>query len=140
MEIRVWTNGCFDCLHLGHLKLILHAASLGTNLHIGLDSDTRIRARKGVARPVQNQDTRLTLLKSLKMVDDVTVYSTDLELDKMIQNYNPHVIVLGEEYKDKEIIGAAHAKEIVFFPFVDGYSTSEIIKRIRNERTNPNNY
>jgi rfaE bifunctional protein nucleotidyltransferase chain/domain len=139
MEIRVWTYGCFDCLHLGHLKLLAHAASLGSKLHIGLDSDTRIRARKGVARPVQNQDTRHGLLKSLRMVHDVIPYNTDLELERMIKEYNPHVMVLGEEYKDKNIIGAAFAKEIVFFPFVEGYSTTEIIKRIKNERNSTNN-
>lgn len=68
------------------------------------------------------------------MVHDVIPYNTDLELERMIKEYNPHVMVLGEEYKDKNIIGAAFAKEIVFFPFVEGYSTSEIIKRIKNER------
>jgi len=137
MKIKVWVNGCFDCLHYGHIKMLEYAATLGS-VHVGLDSDTRVKARKGVSRPIQNLDTRFWVLKSLRYVDDVTSYNTDLELERMIQLYEPHFMVLGKEYKDKNIIGAQYARDILFFDPVEGYSTSLTIQRIRNERKETN--
>lgn len=138
MKGKVWINGCFDCLHLGHLKMIEYAASLGNELHVGLDSDTRVKARKGVARPIQNEQTRMGVLKALRYVNDVIVYSTDLELERIIQSYSPNFMVLGADYKGKHIIGEQYARDILFFDKLEGYSTSLTIQKIRNERIKTN--
>lgn len=137
MKTKVWVNGCFDCLHYGHIKMLEYAATLGS-VHVGLDSDTRVKARKGVDRPIQNLSTRMWVLKSLRYVDDVTSYSTDLELERMIELYAPHFMVLGNDYKGKHIIGEKYARDILFFDKIEGFSTSSTIQKIRNERNKTN--
>lgn len=136
---KVWVNGCFDLLHFGHLNLLIHAAKQGDELYVGLDSDTRVRARKGVGRPIQDEQTRFLLLKTLSIVTDVYVYDTDYQLEKMIEKMKPSVMVIGEEYKDKHIIGKEFCDKITFFGTKEGYSTTELIKKIRNERIAPDN-
>jgi bifunctional ADP-heptose synthase (sugar kinase/adenylyltransferase) len=118
--------------------MIEYAASLGNELYVGLDSDTRVKARKGVARPIQNEQTRMGVLKSLRYVNDVIVYSTDLELERIIQSYSPNFMVLGADYKGKHIIGQQYARDILFFDKLEGYSTSLTIQKIRNERIKTN--
>ena len=136
---KVWVIGCFDLFHLGHLEMLLFAAKQGDELYVGLDSDTRVRARKGVGRPIQDEATRFLLLKSLFMVKDVYLYDTDFQLERMIEKMNPQVMVLGDEYQNKNIIGRQYCEKITFFKTKEGYSTTELIKIIRNERISPNN-
>lgn len=131
----IWTNGCYDILHVGHLRLFQHcrdlAKSCGGRFIIGIDSDSRVREMKGVDRPINNQLDRAEVLRSIKGVDGVYIYSTAEELDDMIRVLAPNVVVVGDDYKDKSVIGSQHAKSVEFFSKIQGYSTTEIVNRLR---------
>ena len=125
MGNKVWVNGTFDILHSGHFKLINFAASHG-KLIIGIDSDRRVREKKGESRPYHNQFERMYNLMSIKNVYDVIVFDSDEELINIIKRNNPDYFIIGSDYKNKEIIGSDYAKEIVFFERTD-HSTTQII-------------
>jgi len=128
----VWVNGCFDLLHLGHIEMLKYARSLGDALHVGIDSDIRIQEYKGCTRPYQNQETRLSVLKSLSFVDKVSIFDTSWQLSEYIRQAEPKFIVIGEEYKGKTIIGREYPEKIIFFPRIEGYSTTSIIEKMRS--------
>ena len=129
----VFTNGCFDILHLGHIDYLAKASELGQILVVGLNTDASVRALKGGNRPIQDETSRAIILASLSFVDLVVFFgeNTPYELIKTVQ---PDVLVKGSDYKPKDIIGydivAANGGEIVTVEFLKGYSTSEIEKRI----------
>lgn len=129
---NVWVNGCFDILHFGHLELLRFAATLGDRLCVGIDSDERVRAMKGVDRPINDQYFRKLLLQSLIYVDKVYIFESDYQLERYIEQEKPAHMVIGEEYKDKKIIGAQFCEKITFIPRIGGHSTTEIIKNIKN--------
>jgi len=124
---RIWLNGCFDVLHYGHFQLIAHAVSLGGEVKIGIDSDKRIKESKGEDRPFHTQNQRISNLLQIQGVNGVVVFDSDKELSDLIKAYKPDIFVIGEEYKDKGIIGRKHAKEIVYFPKVEGLSTTKLL-------------
>lgn len=130
----VWVNGCFDVLHYGHLTLLKYAASLGDRLVVGIDSDERVRRMKGKGRPVNGHCFRKELLESLSFVDKVYVFESDHQLDEYISMNSPEMMVIGEEYETngKTIIGRRHCRGIVFFKMVQGFSSTQIINRIKN--------
>ena len=123
---KIWVNGTFDVLHIGHIRLILHAASLGV-LRVGIDTDERVRSKKGIERPFNKLDDRMEFLSAIAGVNSVVSFGTDDELRNCIKEYEPDVMVIGDEYKYKPIIGGDLAKEIKFFNRIDGYSTSKIL-------------
>lgn len=123
---KVWVNGTFDILHVGHTKLLKYAASLG-ELRVGIDTDNRVKELKGTNRPFNNVEDRMTMLLALKSVDDVKVFGSDEELVKLIRDWNPDYMVVGSDYKDKEVIGGEWAKEVIFFNRIGDYSTTKII-------------
>lgn len=126
----IWVNGCFDILHPGHFELLRYAASLG-NLHVGIDSDLRVRKLKGPGRPVNDDTFRADMLSSLTFVKKVYIFETDWDLRSITKRLKPDIMVLGEEYKDKTIIGAENAKQIVFYKKTL-HSTTEVINKIKN--------
>lgn len=125
--MKIWINGCFDVLHHGHFQLIAHAKSLGDTLTIGIDSDRRVKESKGDGRPFHNQKQRIYNLFQINGVNGIVVFDTDKELSDAIKEYQPDIFVIGEEYKDKGIIGRKHAKKIEYFPKVEGFSTTGLL-------------
>jgi D-beta-D-heptose 7-phosphate kinase/D-beta-D-heptose 1-phosphate adenosyltransferase len=128
----IWVNGCFDTLHLGHIELLKFAKSRGDLLFVGIDSDARIRQKKGEQRPIQDEKTRFTILSNLKVVDNVCIFDTDYQLERLIADYNVVEIVIGDDYKDKTIIGSKYCENITFFPRIEQYSTTKIVEKIMN--------
>jgi len=125
--MKVWVNGCFDILHFGHFNLINFAASLGEHLTIGIDSDQRIKEVKGKDRPYHSIEQRKYNLLSIRGVDDVVTFTTDIELTQELKKYCPDLFIIGSDYKNKPIIGSNYAKEIIYFNRIDDLSTSNIL-------------
>jgi D-glycero-beta-D-manno-heptose 1-phosphate adenylyltransferase len=130
----VFTNGCFDILHLGHIDYLVKAAELGHILVVGLNTDKSVHALKGGNRPIQDEISRAFILASLSFVDVVVFFgeSTPYELIKAVQ---PDVLVKGADYKPEEIVGydivSAKGGEIVTIDYLQGYSTTAIEQRIK---------
>ncbi len=132
----VFTNGCFDILHIGHIKYLEKAKSFGDVLILGLNSDSSVQKLKGKNRPINNEVDRAYLLASIEVVDYVVIFEQDTPLD-LIELIQPDVLVKGGDYKDKEVVGQNIAKEFKVVEFFDGKSTTKTIKRIqKNERDN----
>jgi D-beta-D-heptose 7-phosphate kinase/D-beta-D-heptose 1-phosphate adenosyltransferase len=127
---NILVNGVFDILHKGHLELLEFAAKQGDILTVLIDCDYRVTNSKGKSRPLNDHNFRKKLLESLKYVNKVIIFETDYQLEQYIIQQMPCIMVKGEEYKGKKIIGAEHCEEIIFFPIVEGYSTTEMIKKI----------
>ncbi|HMK61358.1 MAG TPA: D-glycero-beta-D-manno-heptose 1-phosphate adenylyltransferase [Dissulfurispiraceae bacterium] len=125
----VFTNGCFDILHVGHVRYLKEAKALGDILIVGLNSDESV-ARLKPGRPVNNQDQRAEILAALEMVDYVTIFyeNTPYELIKLLK---PDVLVKGGDWKIADIIGADLVAEVHSLPFTPGISTTGIIQKIR---------
>jgi D-beta-D-heptose 7-phosphate kinase/D-beta-D-heptose 1-phosphate adenosyltransferase len=130
--IKVWVNGTFDIVHLGHVQLLKKAADLGDFLIVGLDGDKRVKELKGEQRPINNLVSRITLLESIKYVDRVVAFDSDEQLETLIKTMRPTIMVIGEEYKGKRIIGSEYVGEIVYFPKMEGFSSTNIINKLYN--------
>ncbi|MBS7563542.1 D-glycero-beta-D-manno-heptose 1-phosphate adenylyltransferase [Mucilaginibacter sp. Bleaf8] len=130
----VFTNGCFDLLHIGHITYMAKAAELGDKLIIGLNSDASVRRLKGPDRPVNNQNSRAMLLATLFFVDAVVVFEEDTPLN-LISTLLPDILIKGGDYQIENIVGAtevmANGGEVKTIDFVEGYSSSAIIKKIK---------
>lgn len=130
----VFTNGCFDILHRGHLEYLQAAADLGDILVVGLNSDASVKRLKGENRPINNQNDRAFALASLVFVDAVIIFDEDTPLE-LIQRVKPNVLVKGGDYSIGNIVGADFVKniggEVQVIPFVDGYSTTQIIDKMK---------
>jgi len=127
---KVWINGTFDIVHLGHIKMLKRGAELGDFLIVGIDSDRRVSELKGETRPINKLVSRITLLESIRYVDRVLSFDSDEELETLIKTIQPEIMVIGEEYKTKRIIGKEFVKEIIYFPFLDGFSSTNIINKL----------
>lgn len=126
----VWTNGTFDVLHMGHIKLFREARKLAgpTGLVVvGTDSDERIRILKGPTRPINDLFDRVDFLRSIKYIDEVVAFSSEDALIANIKRYSPDIILIGDDYIGKRVVGGEYAKEIIFFPRYGGLSSSKII-------------
>ncbi len=125
----VFTNGCFDILHAGHVSILEFSRSKGDVLVVGLNSDASVKRLKGPTRPVNTQDDRALVLAALESVDAVSVFEEDTpyNLIKLIQ---PDVLVKGGDYKLTEIVGREFAKKVVRFKLLKGRSTTNIIKKV----------
>lgn len=128
--IKVWVNGTFDIVHLGHIQLLKRAAELGDFLIVGLDGDRRVTELKGEQRPINNLVSRITLLESIKYVDRVVAFDSDEQLETHIKTMRPAIMVIGEEYRGKRIIGSEYVGEIIYFPKMEGFSSTHIINKL----------
>lgn len=123
---KVWVNGTFDVVHIGHIKLLEFANSFGS-VTVGLDTDERVRSKKGESRPFNTLEDRMGFISSIRFVDDVVCFGSDEELINQIKNYEPDIMVIGGEYRYKQIIGLEYVPRIEFFEKIDGYSSSKIL-------------
>lgn len=131
----VFTNGCFDLLHKGHVTYLAEAAELGDMLVVGLNSDVSVKKlQKGPSRPLQDQDSRALILASLECVAAVVIFDEDTPAD-LIKMVNPDVLVKGGDWKPEQIAGydtvKANGGEVKVISFVEGYSTTAIEKKIK---------
>lgn len=126
----VFTNGCFDILHKGHVSYLQKAKELGDILVVGLNSDRSVKALKGEERPINSQEDRAYLLASLECVDFVIIFD-ELTPYELIKEISPSVLVKGADYEGKEVVGSEFAKEVRLLEFVEGKSTTNIIKKIK---------
>ena len=124
----VWTNGCFDILHRGHLEMLKYAKSLGDYIIVGIDSDDKVAKDKGATRPFNNVEDRKFALKSLKYVDEVVVFDSAEKLEIIIRSISPHVMVIGSDWKGKTVIGESFCGELRFFDRIGDYSTTNILE------------
>jgi D-beta-D-heptose 7-phosphate kinase/D-beta-D-heptose 1-phosphate adenosyltransferase len=123
----VWTNGCFDVLHRGHIELFKFAKSLGEYLVVGLDTDERVRTSKGLTRPFNNIEDRIEMLSAIKYIDEIRVFDRDDELETQILLSGAKIIVVGSDYRNKNVIGKNLVDKVIFFDRIKNYSTSKIL-------------
>lgn len=126
-EVRVWVNGTFDVLHIGHIKLLEFASKFG-DVRVGIDTDERVKQFKGELRPINCIKDRINFMNSIKYVNSCVSFSTDEELCDRIKEWNADIIIIGNDYKDKKVIGSHLVKEVIFFDKIDGYSSTKIIE------------
>jgi len=126
----VFTNGCFDILHRGHLESLIFAKSQGDYLVVGLNSDKSV-SRLKPGRPINSEYDRAFSIASLDFVDRVVIFN-DLNPEKLIFKIMPNYLIKGEEYRGKKIAGSAFVEKVIFFPMIEGKSTTHIIEKIRS--------
>ena len=124
----VFVNGCFDVLHRGHFELIKYAASCGDTLIVAIDSDAKVSKDKGYLRPIYPLEDRVFQMMSLKGVDVVHTFNSKFELESLIDAVNPDILIVGSDWKGKEVVGSQYAKEVRFFDRIGEYSTSKTIQ------------
>ena len=124
---KIWVNGCFDILHRGHYELFNYAKSLGDKLIVGIDSDEKVSKDKGTDRPYNKLEDRVYALESLKAIDEVMVFDNKEHLEWLVQITKPDILVVGSDWKGKEIVGGQYSKEIVYFNRIGNYSTTNIL-------------
>ncbi len=131
----VFTNGCFDILHRGHVEYLCHARDLGDKLILGLNTDASVKRQgKSPERPINSEDTRATILAALECVDAIVLFDEDTPL-KLIELVQPDVLVKGNDYKAEEIVGydVVNAKggQVITIQLVDGFSTTKLIEKMK---------
>jgi rfaE bifunctional protein nucleotidyltransferase chain/domain len=136
-EKVVFTNGCFDLLHRGHIDYLSKAAALGTKLVIGLNSDSSVRRLKGIYRPFQDEQTRSMILASLLFTDAIVLFQSDTPYD-LIRTVQPDILVKGNDYSPEEIVGydivTSYGGEVKTLEYIKGHSTTLLTEKIKNSR------
>jgi D-beta-D-heptose 7-phosphate kinase/D-beta-D-heptose 1-phosphate adenosyltransferase len=132
--MKIFVNGTFDILHRGHLELLNFAKGLGDFLMVGIDTDDRVKEKKGTTRPIHNQEERKFFLENLKSVDEVKFFSSDQELEELIKSFQPDIMVVGSDWKGKSVIGSYYASKLIFFDRIGDYATTKIIQDIIDRR------
>jgi len=126
----IFTNGCFDLLHVGHVHYLEVAKSFGDILILGLNSDRSVTALKGEGRPINTQLDRAYIVAALEVVDYVVVFDEDTPYD-LINAIKPHILAKGGDYEGEDVVGQDIAEELKLVQFVDGRSTTRTIKKIQ---------
>ena len=123
-----FVNGCFDVLHPGHIKLLNYASSFGDYLIVAIDSDRKVAEMKGPDRPIFSQSDRAYMLKEIRCVDVVHIFDTRQELESLLDSLRPDTMVVGSDWKGKEVVGSQYAKSVKFFDRIGDYSTTKTIQ------------
>jgi len=131
MNKIIWTNGCFDVLHVGHIEMLKYAKSLGDILIVGIDSDRRVKSLKGSNRPINNENDRKKMLESIRYVDEVKIFDSEQQLQGLISIFAEEMVV-GDDYINKRVIGSENVCKVHFFKKLANYSTSKILEH-KNE-------
>ena len=131
---KIFVNGTFDVLHPAHIMLLNYAKSQGDYLQVAIDTDERVKEKKGPGRPIFTQEERKFFLVNLKAVDKVSFFSTDEELENSIREYAPDIMIVGSDWKGKPVIGSRFAKELKFYDRIENYSTTATIQNIIDRR------
>jgi len=129
---KIWVNGCFDVMHIGHIKMLQYAKGLGSHLRVGIDGDMRVVESKGHGRPINSQESRVLFLMSLSCVDDVVIFDSDNALIDEIIEYDPIIIVVGDEYREVGHPASSHVRNVVYFDKIPGFSTSSILESFKD--------
>jgi rfaE bifunctional protein nucleotidyltransferase chain/domain len=131
----VFSNGCFDIIHRGHITYLNKAKGLGDYLVIGLNSDSSVKKIKGESRPLNNESDRALVLENLKPVDGVIIFEEDTPLN-LINVIRPDFLVKGGDWKEDEIAGAdvvkSYGGKVVIIKYIDNYSTTSVINKMKN--------
>ena len=130
---KIIINGTFDLLHVGHIELLEYAKSLGDQLLVCIDSDSRVKQLKGESRPINTQDDRIKMLNALRCVDMVWVFDTKEKLIEQIELYQPDIMVKGSDYKGRSVVGEALCKQVIYYDRTE-HSTTKTIQSIINRR------
>ena len=132
----VFTNGCFDLIHLGHIEILARSADYGDKLIIGVNSDLSIKKLKGENRPIIEESSRIRQLSALEFVDAVVLFDEETPI-KLIETIKPDVITKGGDYTAKNVVGnevvSQKSGEVVIIPLTQGYSTTSILNKIKND-------
>ena len=132
----VFTNGCFDLIHLGHLEILARSADLGDKLIVGINSDMSIKKIKGNSRPIIEEDSRARQLAAIEFIDAVILFNEDTPYD-LINILKPDVLTKGGDYKKNDIVGNElinkEQGDVVIIPLTQGFSTTSILEKIKNE-------
>ena len=128
--VRVFVNGTFDLLHPGHIALLNYARSLGNYVIVGIDTDDRVKEKKGPTRPIYNQEDRGLMLVALSSVDEVRYFDSDESLEALVKEIKPDVMVVGSDWKDKSVIGSYWSSDLKFFDRIEEYATSKTVQCI----------
>ena len=132
-EKVVFTNGCFDILHAGHVDSLTAAKSLGDRLIVGLNSDASVKRLKGESRPVNGEVSRAKVLSALEAVDAVVIFGEDTPAE-LLSHLRPDVLAKGGDYRPEDVAGREYAGEVVIIPLTEGYSTTSVIERISHSK------
>jgi D-beta-D-heptose 7-phosphate kinase/D-beta-D-heptose 1-phosphate adenosyltransferase len=130
--MKIFTNGCYDILHPGHIELFKYAKTLGDYLVVGIDSDQRVSNSKGSSRPINKQEIRKYMLLALKYVDEVFIFNDEVQLTELVKAVRPDIMIVGSDWKNKRVIGSEYAKEVRFFERIQEFSTTKTIESITN--------
>jgi len=135
-EKIVFTNGCFDLLHIGHIKYLQEARSLGDRLVVAINSDASVKRLKGASRPIKDEENRLYCMAALSMVDLVVLFEDDTPID-VIKSLNPNVLVKGGDWSIDQIVGSeyvlARGGSVQSLKFIDGQSTTSFVQKLDNK-------
>jgi len=137
----VFTNGCFDLLHYGHVHYLAEAKALGDKLIVGLNSDQSVQGLKGIHRPIKEEKSRQFILASLECVDAVMLFEEDTPL-RLVQLIRPNIIVKGGDWQAKDIVGSdivlADGGKVKSLPFIEGFSTTKLEQKIKDQKNGSN--
>jgi ADP-L-glycero-D-manno-heptose 6-epimerase len=122
-----FTNGCFDVLHIGHINLLKELSKKCDRVIVGIDSDEKVKSMKGADRPFNNENDRKEMLESLRFVDEVRIFHSKQGLVDLVSEICPSLMMVGDDYKGKEVVGSEYAKKLKFFKKMPGYSTTTIM-------------